>query len=469
MTQRSILRRAVLAGSLLAATASATTGVQKWSTNADHTQGLKHGSVPFTKRPRSSLPTIRVDRRRSFQSVEGFGYAITGGSAQVIMEMSPSARRALLTEIFGRRANDLKVRSIRISIGSSDLNDHVFSYDDLPPGQVDPDLKQFSIAEDRKALIPLLREILAIDPRIHILASPWSPPTWMKTNGLPKAGSLKPEYYPAYAKYLVRYLREMKAEGIPVESITVQNEPLYLKNTPSMSMTAAEQAEFIGKHVGPALRAAGLNTRILAYDHNPNRPDYPLAVLADPEAAKFLHGTAFHLYEGDPAAMSKVHDAHPDKPIYITEQMVTDIAWETNLPASTGSTVARFMIAALRNWNEGIILWNLAADPKFGPHTDDGGCVICQGAVTIDRDKVMRNAGYYTLAQVSRFVTPGSRRIESTEPDRDLPNVAWRRPDGRAVLVVANLARAKKSFAVSANGRTFESTLPAGSAATYVW
>ena len=374
-----------------------------------------------------------------------------------------------MTEIFGRRANDLKVRSIRISIGSSDLNDHVFSYDDLPPGQVDPDLKQFSIAEDRKALIPLLREILAIDPRIHILASPWSPPTWMKTNGLPKAGSLKPEYYPAYAKYLVRYLREMKAEGIPVESITVQNEPLYLKNTPSMSMTAAEQAEFIGKHVGPALRAAGLDTRILAYDHNPNRPDYPLAVLADPEAAKFLHGTAFHLYEGDPAAMSKVHDAHPAKPIYITEQMVTDIAWETNRPASTANTVARFMIAALRNWNEGIILWNLAADPKFGPHTDDGGCVICQGAVTVDGDRVTRNAGYYTLAQVSRFVTPGSRRIESTEPSRDLPNAALTTPDGRTVLVVANLARGTKSFAVSANGRTFESSLPAGSAATYVW
>ena len=234
MTQRSILRRAVLAGSLLAATAATATGVQKWSTNADHTQGLKRGSDPFTKQARSSLPTIRVDRRRSFQPVEGFGYAITGGSAQVIMGMSPTARRALLTEIFGRGPSDLKVHSIRVSIGSSDLNDHVFSYDDLPPGEVDPDLKRFSIAEDRKALIPLLREILAIDPRIHILASPWSPPTWMKTNGLPKAGSLKPEFYPAYAKYLVRYLQEMRAEGIPVESITVQNEPLYLRNTPSM-------------------------------------------------------------------------------------------------------------------------------------------------------------------------------------------------------------------------------------------
>ena len=471
MTPRSILLRGVLAGSMaLTAAVAAASPVGQWLTNADHSQGLKRPSAGLLfKRGRSSLPTIRVDRRRTFQSIEGFGYAITGGSAQVIMAMSPPARRALLTEIFGHGADDAKVHSIRISIGSSDLNDHVFSYDDLPPGQEDRDLRHFSIDEDRKTLIPLLHEILAIDPDIHILASPWSPPTWMKTNGLPKAGSLKPEFYGVYAQYFVRYLRDMKAAGIPIESITVQNEPQYLKNTPSMSMTAAEQAKFIGEHVGPALRAAGLDTRILAYDHNPNRPEYPLTVLADPKAARFIHGTAFHLYEGDPAAMSKVHEAHPDKPLYITEQMVTDIDWETQRPASTASTVSRFMIAPARNWSEGVILWNLAADPAFGPHTADGGCVICQGAVTIDGDTVTRNAGYYTLAQVSRFVTPGSRRIDSTNPDRDIANAAWITPDGRTVLVVANQGVRKTSFAVAADGRIFETSLPAGGAATYVW
>lgn len=471
MTQGSNLLRAFVASSMLLTTpASAASPVRVWLTNADHSQGLEQQLPgPAFRKGRSTLPTITLDARRTFQSIDGFGYAITGGSAQLIMKMSPAARRALLEEIFGKGPGNLRVHSIRISIGSSDLNDHVFSYDDLPAGEEDPTLARFSIDEDRKALIPVLREILAIDPDIHILASPWSAPTWMKTNGLPKGGSLKPEFYGVYAQYLVRYLQAMKEAGVPVESITVQNEPQYLKNTPSMSMTAPEQAMFIREHIGPALRAAGLKTRILTYDHNPNTPEYPLTVLADPKAAEFIHGVAFHLYEGDPAAMSKVHDAHPDKPLYITEQMVTDIDWETKRPASTASTVSRFMIAAVRNWTKGVILWNLAADPDFGPHTSDGGCTICQGAVTIDGDKVSRNAGYYTLAQVSRFVTPGSRRIASSNPDPAIASAAWRTPEGKTVLVVTNTGQERRRFAVAANGRTFETSLAAGSAATYVW
>lgn len=460
-------RALIPALALLADTAQARP-VDQWLTTADRAQALQRQPATTLERAPSDLPTIEVDPARTFQTVDGFGFAITGGSAHLIMAMSPAARHMLLQELFGRGPGRIGVHAIRISIGSSDLDDHVFTYDDMPAGQRDPELTHFSLDEDRTALIPLLREILAIDPAIHILASPWSAPGWMKTNGLPKAGSLRPEAYGSYARYLVRYLREMKAAGVPIEAVTLQNEPQNPKNTPSMVMTAEEQAHLIGDHVGPAFHAAGLSTRIIAFDHNCDDPGYAMTVLGDPKAGAFTYGSGFHLYEGDASAMSGVHDAHPDKHLYLTEQMVIDDL-AASKPNPIAEPVSRVVIAAMRNWADSVLLWNLAADPKFGPHTDDGGCTICQGAVTIDGDTVTRNAAYYAVAHASTFVTPGSRRVASSMPDAGLPNVAWRTPEGRIVLLVANPGSATKSFVIHAGGRRVPATLPSGSAATFTW
>src|SRR6202161_1861682 len=268
------------------------------------------------------LPVLTVDDAQQFQSIDGFGFALTGGSAQLLMRMGTAQRTALLKELFTSGDNRIGVSYLRVSIGSSDMNERVYSYDDLPPGETDVDIAKFDLGPDRADVIPVLKEILAIRPGIKILGSPWSAPAWMKTNDDVKGGELKPEYYGAFAKYFVKYIEGMRAEGITIAAITAENEPLNPKNTPSMVMFAPEQETFIAKHLGPALERAGIRTKILLYDHNPDVPSYPLSILGDPAANKYVDGTAFHLYGGQASVLTEVHDAYPNKNLYLTEQSV---------------------------------------------------------------------------------------------------------------------------------------------------
>jgi len=409
------------------------------------------------------LPIIVVDPAKTYQTVDGFGFALTGGSAQHLLAMAPAERRTLLEELFATGESGIGISYLRVSIGVSDLNDHTFSYDDLPEGQSDPDLAHFSLAEDEKNVIPVLKEILAISPHIKILGSPWSAPVWMKTNGKIKGGRLKPEFYPVYAQYFVKYLAGMQQAGIGIDAITIQNEPFNDGNTPSMQMLAKEEAHFIKEDLGPALRKAGLKTKIVLYDHNCDAPEYPIAILTDAGARKYVDGSGFHLYAGQITALSRVHDAFPDKSLYFTEQMVT-----STRGFNIAGPVARIGIGATRNWSRNVLLWNLAADSHFEPHTDDGGCPFCQGAVTIDGNTVERNAAYYTIAHFSKFVPPASRRIESTLAD-SLPNVAFRTPQGKTVLIVANPSANEQTFNIVDGDRALQPTLSGGAVATYVW
>ncbi|HSO85784.1 MAG TPA: hypothetical protein VLQ91_04480, partial [Draconibacterium sp.] len=253
-----------------------------------------------------SLPAIEVNADKIFQEMDGFGFTLTGGSAFHINNMSAAKRHELLTELFAFDKENIGISYLRISLGASDLDAEVFSYNDLPEGETDVNMERFSLAPDKKFLIPVLQEILAINPEIKILASPWSPPTWMKTNNASKGGSLKPEYYDAYAKYFVKYVQEMQNEGIRIDAITVQNEPLHPGNNPSLLMPATEQADFIKRSLGPAFKASGVKTKIIIYDHNADKPEYPITVLNDPEARKYIDGSAFHLYGGVIENVSKV-------------------------------------------------------------------------------------------------------------------------------------------------------------------
>lgn len=418
------------------------------------------------KRSDSSAPAIDVNDRQKYQSMDGFGFALTGGSAQLIMRMDASPRKALLEELFGTQDKDIGVSYLRISIGSSDMNDHAFTYDDLKPGETDPSLAKFDFGPDKTSVIPALKEILAINPRIKILGSPWSAPAWMKTNDDLKGGNLKPEYYDAYAHYFVKFITGMKAAGIRIDAVTPQNEPLNPKNTPSMVMEATDEATFIKKSLGPAFRKAQIKTKIIVYDHNCDRPDYPLTILNDPDARQYVDGSGFHLYEGEITALTKVHDAYEQKNLYFTEQMVVDEPGDSRL--RIGSPVERLIIGAPRNWSRNVLLWNLAADPKFGPHTDNGGCPVCEGAITLDRNTVTRNLAYYTVAQAAKFVPPGSVRIESNVLDK-LPNVAYQTPAGRRVVIVANSSDQPQTFQIRFHGESVVSTLNGGAVATYVW
>lgn len=440
--------------------------VSRWMTTGNRTSLLeKQPGMSFVAQ--STFETIiDVDTSERFQAIDGFGYSLTGGSADLInTKLGTTEKANLLRELFLRDDNGIGVSYLRISIGASDLDDHVFSYCDLPDGQTDPELNNFSLDEDRENLIPVLRQILALNPDIRIMGSPWSAPAWMKTNNKVKGGSLKPEFYPAYAKYFVKYVKGMESEGIRIDAITIQNEPENPHNTPSMLMTWEEQADFVKNHLGPAFEEAGIDTKIVLFDHNCDNPDYPISIMNDPEAKKYVDGSAFHLYLGEIEAMSKVHQAHPDKNLYFTEQWTSgegqfdgDLRWH----------VKHLIVGATRNWSRTVLEWNLASDPNFDPHTDDGGCTQCMGAVTIGDNTITRNVAYYIIAHASKFVPPGSVRVASTVVD-GLYNVAFLTPDDKKVLIVVNDNDSSKKFAIRHKGRFVETALASGAVGTYVW
>jgi glucosylceramidase len=412
------------------------------------------------------LPVLMVDDAQHFQTMDGFGFALTGGSAQLLMRMGAAQRAALLKKLFTTGDNGIGVSYLRVSVGASDMNEHVYSYDDLPAGGTDAEMAKFSLGPDLADVIPVLKEILAIRPGIKILGSPWSAPAWMKTNDDVKGGELKPEFYASFAKYFVKYIEGMRAEGIAIDAITVENEPLNPKNTPSMVMFAPEQDTFIAKELGPAFEKAGIRTKILLYDHNPDVTSYPLSILGDPAASKYVDGTAFHLYGGQTSVLTQVHDAYPKKNLYMTEQSVTARRGEG--PLGIAEPVSRVMIGATRNWSRNVLLWNLAADPQNGPHTNNGGCTGCSGAITLDSDSVTKNVAYYVVEHFSQFVPPGSVRVASSEMEQ-LASVAFMTPEGKVVLVVSNTGNFPKSFAVKYHGKVFQTAIPAESVGTYVW
>ena len=434
---------------------------------------------------------ITVDDRQHFQKMRGFGYALTGGSAELMMAMSAEARHNLILSLFGDGVGQAAISYIRLTIGASDMNSFVFSYDDMVQGKSDWDLKHFSLSQDLKDVVPVMKEILAVNPDIEILASPWSAPTWMKTNNDVQGGKLRKECYDVYARYFVRYIQEMAKQGIKISALTIQNEPLNSRNTPSMSWTPQEQAEFIGKYLGPQFEKNGITTEIVLFDHNCDRPDYPLTILADPAASKHSAGVAFHQYMGDQSGMTTVHEMRPDIDIFFTEQMIIDRSGSAT--ATIAPVVERVLVNVVRNWACNVILWNLAADTDAGPHTDNGGCPFCHGAVTIGGDKWHKNIAFYGLAHATAFVPAGSYRISSTSPTDSgtilfedeqssgtmravqyansgvLPNVAFETPDGRIVLIVANTSSSFKSVWIRYHGKYCEIPVASGSVVTLEW
>lgn len=436
--------------------------VQVWLTKGDQSVKLQQqGNASFSGTTGTGT-TIEVDASQVFQTVDGFGYTLTGGSVQVINQLSTAKKQELLNDLFS--SSGIGISYLRISIGASDLNGEVFTYNDLPSGQTDANLAQFSLTKDQ-AVVQMLKDILAINPNIKILATPWTAPVWMKDNGNSIGGSLKPEYYSVYAKYFVKYIQAMQAEGIKIDAITPQNEPLHPGNNPSMYMTAGDQATFIKAHLGPAFQAANITTKIIAYDHNCDNPAYPLAVLNDPAANPFVDGSAFHLYAGDISALGTVHNLFPNKNVYFTEQWTSSTG---NFSGDLDWHVKNIVIGSMRNWSRNALEWNVANDASFGPHTP-GGCTQCKGAVTITGGSSYdKNVAYYIIAHASKFVPANSQRIASTQGD-NLSTVAFRTPQGKTVLIVQNSNTGDKTFNIKYNQKTASVTMPGISAATYIF
>ena len=442
-----------------------TSEVSFWLTKGDRSALLQKQNVAlnFSATNNGNI-TVEVDETQVFQSIDGFGYTLTGGSATLINNLAEAEKDALIKELFSTEKDAIGVSYLRLSIGASDLSANVFTYNERPTGQTDVNQDHFSIAAEMTDLIPVLKKILAVNPTIKILGSPWTAPTWMKTNKAYKGGSLLPEYYQSYAKYFVKYIQAMKTEGITIDAITIQNEPLHAGNTPSLYMEAADQGVFIKTALGPAFRAAGITTKIILYDHNADLPDYPMSILADPAANAYVDGSAFHLYGGNISALSTVHNAYPSKHVYFTEQWVggpgnfaEDLKWH----------ISTLIVGATRNWSRNVLEWNLAADANYNPHTPDGGCTTCLGAITI-APAISRNVAYYVIGHASKFVRPGSVRIGSNIIGI-LSNVAFKTPDGKRVLIIMNTSSDAQVFNIKHNGKIITTNLPGGSAGTYVW
>jgi len=406
---------------------------------------------------------INVDSTQTYQTVDGFGFCLTDASAGLISGLPAAMQNDLLKELFGSDSNSISISYLRVSIGASDLSASVYTYNDMPAGQTDVNLANFNLRKDQSKVIPILKAILAINPNIKIMGSPWTAPPWMKSNSNSVGGSLMTQYYSVYAQYFVKYIQAMRAEGITIDAISVQNEPLHGGNNPSMLMSATEQANFIKNHLGPAFQAASIATKIIVYDHNADRIDYPLTILDDAAARQYIDGSGFHLYGGDISALSTVHQSYPDKNIYFTEQYTSstgdfagDLKWH----------LKNVIIGSMRNWSRNVLEWNLASDPYFSIHTP-GGCTTCKGALTIISGYT-RNVSYYIVAHASKFVPPGSVRIASNNAG-SLYNVAFKRPDGKKVLIVVNDSNTSQSFNISFNGKRVTTSLDGGAVGTFVW
>jgi glucosylceramidase len=487
---RSTLPAACLALAALATTGASAQSVSVYQTTPDLLEVLsQRATLHFSAKaaPGAIAPLITVDDAQRFQEIDGFGASLTDAAAWLFAKkLTPAQTGAAFKTLFSRK-DGIALQFLRQPIGSSDLAVTFYSYDDLcqqtakacttPAGATDPNLDHYSLQHDREYILPLLKKALAVNPSIHVMLTPWSPPGWMKASGSmlglypdsKQPSTLRPDAYSAFASYLVKTVEGYQAAGVPVYALSVVNEPLYAPPTYSgMLMPATEQAAFLANALGPALAAAHLNTKVMVYDHNWDRPDYPETVLKDPRAYAVAAGTAWHHYAGDPAVMTRNHEEFPQK-----DQWVTESSGGTWQKGNVFVEEAAELIAVTRNWAKSYVLWALATDQNHGPFV--GGCDTCRGLVTIDltnpeKATVKPELDYYVLGQASKFLLPGAVRIASDEPaGTHLKDVAFRNPNGTVVLYTLNAGTTSQNLRIGFHEKKVVTTLPAGAVATFIW
>lgn len=443
--------------------------VNLWLSTAD--RRLKLVQQPdIALSARGSLPVdVIIDVHTKYQTMVGFGAAMTDSSAWLLQNnLNERQRSALLQELYGPPPS-LNLNMMRLTIGASDFSLEPYTLDDVPFGQVDPQLLHFNVTSNLRDVIPTVREVLSIDPELRIIASPWSAPAWMKTSENLIGGELLEQYESTYADYLVKYLDAYRGYGIPIFALTLQNEPGFIPITyPGMEMPAATRARIVAQYLGPKLANRRPKTRLLEWDHNWSHPEQPLDVLASPDAARYVDGVAWHCYEGSPYAEGRIHRAYAQKDAYITECSGGD--WASSINGELLWFSRDLLIAGIRQWARGVVYWNLALDENHGPHF--GGCAACKGVITIDSHTgaVSRNDEYYALAHFSKFVLPDAVRVGSTATDKGIDNVAFQNAsDGSIVLVMVNSNADARHVSVAEGQTRFEYTMPPKSVATFVW
>jgi glucosylceramidase len=455
--------------------------VEATVTTADLSLALsRQHDVSFTSAP-SSAPTIYVDETKRYQVIKGVGAAMTDSSAWLLYTQLPaSARNRVMTALFGRSGATLAF--LRVPMGASDFTAKrtPYSYDDMPIGRGDPGLPHFSIAHDKAYVLPLLRQARELNPEMYVLASPWTPPGWMKANhrldDLGHTGGVLSSALPDLARYFVKFITAYLSQGVHINAVTPQNEPGNPSVYPGAELSVAQEENFVRLHLAPALRRAGLKTDIYGYDLWDAREAIPYAAqLERGPAAKNLAGIATHCYFGPPTVMSYLHQLNR-----LMDQMVSECS-----PGLHVYSTSELEVSSIRNWASAVNLWNLALDPSGQPvQPPNSGCPSCTGVVTVNESThtVAFTLDYYQLGQVSKFIRPGAVRIASnnfvtyryTGPGQNiaspgLDDVAFRNPDGSKVLVVYNNSPVGLGFGVSSRGRYFSYLIAPWATDTFVW
>ena len=423
---------------------------------------------------------IIIDPSITYQEIDGFGAALTGSSCYNLSQMDKNEKFKFLEETFSPEKG-YGTSYIRVSIGCSD-----FSLDEYTCCD-EPGIENFHLtSEEIKDVIPILKEILAINPNIKILASPWTCPKWMKVNNLIElkpydswtGGQLNPSYYLDYANYFVKWIKAFQNYNIPIYSITIQNEPLNRGNSASLFMGWEEQRDFIKTALGPTLKKSNLNTKIYVFDHNYNYDQmedqfqYPLHIYKDEEASAYITGAAYHNYGGHKEELLNIHKQAPEKELVFTESSIGTWNDGRNIEKRLIADMNELGLGTLNNWCKAVIVWNLMLDTDLGPNRPKG-CRTCYGAVDIDINDystIIRNSHYYMFTHLSAVVKPNAIRIESKDiNDKDLTYCAFKNTDGSFAFVITNNAEKEKSITIQSKKKAISYSLPPKSIVSFLW
>lgn len=457
-----------------------TTGdVRVLTTTSDRSKDLTESFINFSTSNNTSSSTIMLNPEQAYQTIDGFGAAITGSTACNLLKMKPEDRAAFLKQTFSH-SEGYGMSYIRICIGCSDFSLSEYTCCDKPG------IENFALTvEETQYVIPVLKEILTYNPDLKIMASPWTAPKWMKVNNLTDlkpyeswtGGQLNPAYYHDYATYFALWIKAFTKEGIDIYAMTPQNEPLNRGNSASMFMGWEEQRDFVKNALGPKFQEEGIKTKIYVFDHNYNYDDiadqkgYPTKIYADEEASKYIAGAAYHNYGGNLNELNAIHNANPDKELVFSESTAGDWNNGSNLQTRLIDDMEQITLGTVNRWCRGAIIWNLMLDSNRGPNRP-GGCTTGFGAVDIADDfkTIRRNSFYYIMAQMSAGVKPGAKRIEANGYAKGgLTYSAFLNPDGSYALVLSNRNAEAVHTTVDDGTRHFPAVVPANGIVTLSW
>ena len=423
-------------------------------TDGDGTARLEQRAV--TSDPTPADVAVTVWPGTLLQRWDGVGAAMTDSAATVIAAMPTPERAALVNRMFSPTEGGFNL--VRLTIGASDFSaSGAYTYEPHPGN--------FDLSHDLAVIVPVLRQIRAVQPGLRLIAAPWSPPAWMKASGQLDGGAIAPAAFPALADYLVRYLRQYRDWGLPIAALSPQNEPMQSRGDyPTALLPAPEEANFVHEFLAPALRRAGLSaTGILGLDHNWSDMAYVRTLAGSPAAAD-LAGYAFHCYRGDPADMRDAQALlRPGQVTLTTECSATRGG---SFAQDFRHTMTMLVMGTVLNGGSGVVVWNAALDPNGGPTI--GGCDNCRGVATVDaKAAVTFDASFYGLAQVGHLVRPGARVVAARTNGADVAATAFRNPDGGLVVLVYNAGMRAHRIGLSLGARHLSYSLPGNAAVTF--